>query len=91
MARGVGVIYFVILPEERNEDSKLRVVRASNQILAACSTLGGHATIPWCPSEWKDELKVWGLARADFAQMQKTKTVFDPGGILCRGRFVGGL
>ena len=91
MARGVGVIYFVILPEERNEDSKLRVVRASNQILAACSTLGGHATIPWCPTEWKDELKVWGLARADFAQMQKTKTVFDPGGILCRGRFVGGL
>jgi len=91
MARGVGVIYFAVLPNERNEDSKRRVVQASNQILAACSALGGHATIPWCPGEWKDALKVWGLTRLDFAQMQRAKGVFDPRGVLSPGRFVGGI
>ncbi len=91
MARGAGVIYFALLPGERNEDSKARIAQASNQILGACAALGGHGTIPWCPGEWKDALKVWGLERADFAQMRKTKAVFDPGGILSPGRFVGGL
>jgi FAD/FMN-containing dehydrogenase len=36
-------------------------------------------------------LKVWGLPRADFAQMLKLKKVFDPAGVLSPGRFVGGI
>ena len=91
MARGVGVIYFALLPAERNEDAKQRAAQASTEILAACAALGGHATIPWCPAEWKSALKVWGLDRSDFAQMQKLKTVFDPRGVLSPGRFVGGI
>ncbi len=91
MARGVGVIYFALLPAARNEETKRQSAQASNQILAACAALGGHATIPWCPSEWKDVLKVWGLDRPDFAQMQKLKSVFDPRAVLSPGRFVGGI
>jgi glycolate oxidase FAD binding subunit len=91
MARGVGVIYFAMLPTDRNDETKRLAAQASNQILAACAELGGHATIPWCPNEWKDVLKVWGLDRPDFAQMQKLKTAFDPHGVLSPGRFVGGL
>jgi glycolate oxidase FAD binding subunit len=91
MARGVGVIYFALLPSERNEESKQQAAHASNQILAGCAALGGQASIPWCPSEWKSALKVWGLERADFAQMQKLKNVFDPRGVLSPGRFVGGI
>jgi glycolate oxidase FAD binding subunit len=91
MARGVGVIYFAVLPAERNEETKHRVAQASNHILEACAALGGHATIPWCPGDWKDVLKVWGLDRSDFAQMQKLKSVFDPRAVLSPGRFVGGI
>jgi len=91
MARGVGVIYFAMLPTKRNDETKRQSAQASNQIFAACAALGGHATIPWCPAEWKDVLKVWGLDRPDFAQMQKLKTVFDPLGVLSPGRFVGGI
>jgi FAD/FMN-containing dehydrogenase len=91
MARGVGVIYFAMLPTERNDETKRQSALASNQIFAACAALGGHATIPWCPAEWKDVLKVWGLDRPDFAQMQKLKTVFDPLAVLDPGRFVGGM
>jgi len=91
MARGVGVIYFAILPAARNEEMKRQSAHASDQILAACAALGGQASIPSCPAEWKSALKVWGLERADFAEMEKLKSVFDPRGVLSPGRFVGGL
>ena len=91
MARGVGVIYFALLPSARNEETKRQSTQASNQILAACAALGGQSSIPWCPSDWKDVLKVWGLERPDFAEMKKLKSVFDPRGVLSPGRFVGGI
>ena len=91
MARGVGVIYFAMLPTERSDQTKRHSAQAADQILAACAALGGHATVPWCPAEWKDVLKVWGLPRPDFAQMQKLKTVFDPRAVLSPGRFAGGI
>jgi glycolate oxidase FAD binding subunit len=91
MARGIGVIYLALLPRERDDQSRTRVANATNDILAAAAKLNGHATIPWAPSEWKCALKIWGFARADFAEMQKVKQVFDPQGIMAPGRFVGGL
>jgi glycolate oxidase FAD binding subunit len=91
MARGLGVIYFALLPVERSEDVRARVATATDAIHAACADLGGHSTMPWCPAEWKRTLKIWGLPRADFAQMQKLKRVFDPESILSPGRFVGGI
>jgi glycolate oxidase FAD binding subunit len=91
MARGLGVIYFALLPAERTEDARARCAAATDAIHAACAELGGHSTIPWCPADWKRALKIWGLPRADFVQMQKLKSVFDPHGVLSPGRFVGGI
>ncbi len=91
IARGVGVIYFVLLPPDASEDSRTKVSGATARIAAACAELGGNATIPWCPSKWKTSLAIWGPERADFAQMKKLKTVFDPCGIFAPGRFAGGL
>ena len=91
MARGVGVIYIALQPRERDEPSRGRVANATNQIVAAAAKLEGHGTIPWTPSDWKSALKIWGLERGDFAQMQKVKNVFDPHGIMAPGRFTGGL
>jgi glycolate oxidase FAD binding subunit len=91
MARGLGAIYFVLLPRDRVEETRRRVIQATNQILHECAGLGGNATIPWCPPEWKSALKVWGLDRGDLQQMRKLKELFDPRGILSPGRFAGGL
>jgi glycolate oxidase FAD binding subunit len=91
MARGLGVIYFALLPLDRAEDAKARSAKVTDAIHAACAGLGGHLTIPWCPTEWKSALKIWGPPRADFALMQKVKRVFDPQGVLSPGRFVGGI
>jgi glycolate oxidase FAD binding subunit len=91
MARGLGVIYFALLPAERNEDAKARTAKVTDAIHGACAELRGHSTVPWCPTEWKSALEIWGPPRADFALMQKVKRVFDPHGVLSPGRFVGGI
>ncbi|MGP8157649.1 MAG: FAD-binding oxidoreductase [Candidatus Acidiferrales bacterium] len=91
LARGVGVIYFALLPQECSEEARLGATRTTGEILAASSALGGHATIPWCPDEWKSALAVWGLARGDFSAMENVKKAFDPRGVFSPGRFVGGL
>ncbi|MGC2290977.1 MAG: FAD-binding oxidoreductase [Candidatus Acidiferrales bacterium] len=91
MARGVGVIYFALLPAARDETTEVRAATATDAIHLACAELGGHSTIPWCPAEWKSKLKIWGLPRTDFAHMQNLKRVFDPQGVLSPGRFVGGI
>jgi glycolate oxidase FAD binding subunit len=91
MARGVGVIYFALLPKDRSEETRSRVIQATDQILHECAELGGNATIPWSPSEWKGVLKVWGPQRADLDQMRKIKSLFDPHNIVSPGRFTGGI
>ncbi len=91
LARGIGVIYFALLPDERGEQARASAAHATSEILTECSALGGHATIPWCPGEWKSALAVWGRERGDFEIMRKLKKVFDPRGVLSPGRFVGGI
>lgn len=91
VARGLGVIYFALLPNDRSDEARRRVIQATDQILPECAALGGSATIPWSPAEWKSALKVWGLERGDFDSMCKLKNLFDPLGTLSPGRFVGGL
>jgi glycolate oxidase FAD binding subunit len=87
MARGLGIIYFAILPSDHTEECRQRVANATTAIQEVCAKLAGHATIPWCPAEWKSTLQIWGPPRPDFPQMQKVKCVFDSQKILSPGRF----
>jgi len=91
MARGLGIIYFAILPSDHTEEYRLRVASAATAMQEACAKLAGHATIPWAPAEWKTTLQIWGPQRPDIAQMQKLKSVFDPQNILSPGRFAQNL
>jgi len=91
VARGVGVIYVVLLPEARDEKHMKCVAGATNRIHEDCARLGGNSTVPWCPSRWKSALNIWGPERADLPLMRKLKSVFDPQEVLAPGRFVGGI
>jgi glycolate oxidase FAD binding subunit len=91
MARGVGVIYFALLPAERAEQALGQVAQVANKMFAACASLDGNATIPWCPGEWKAALNIWGPNRGDFELMRGLKKLFDPGNVLSPGRFAGGI
>ncbi len=90
-ARGLGIIYFVLLPSALDEGSAQHVGNATSAIHKACAKLGGQSTIPWCPTPWKSNLKIWGPENFNFSAMRKMKNVFDPQCILSPGRFVGGL
>jgi FAD/FMN-containing dehydrogenase len=91
MARGVGVIYFALLPTARTEQILKKVAQATSKILAGCARLDGNSTIPWCPSEWKPALNIRGPNRSDFELMRKLKKLFDPGDVFSPGRFAGGI
>jgi glycolate oxidase FAD binding subunit len=91
MARGIGVLYIALLPPDAGDDSKRRVANCVGAIQSAATELGGHATVPWCPDAWKNDLNMWGTATPDWTEMRKVKNAFDPGGILSPGRYVGGM
>ncbi|MGD0303277.1 MAG: FAD-binding oxidoreductase [Candidatus Acidiferrales bacterium] len=91
MARGIGVLYIALLPPDAGDDSKRRVANCVGAIQSAATELGGHATVPWCPDAWKNDLNIWGTATPDWTEMRKVKNAFDPGGILSPGRYVGGM
>jgi glycolate oxidase FAD binding subunit len=91
LARGVGVVYFALLPPELNQDAFARVQKTTSAIHQAAAKLEANSTIPWCPTAWKKELHVWGLDPRNVSQMQKIKNAFDPQQVLSPGRLVGGL
>lgn len=91
MARGVGIIYFALLPAERTEQTLKAVARATSKMFTACASLDGNMTIPWCPAEWKPALNVWGPERGDFQLMRNVKKLFDPSDVFSPGRFAGGI
>jgi len=91
IARGAGVGYLALLPNDRTEATGVKLAKLANQILETTAAAEGNATILWCPSEWKSWMKIWGADRADFEQMKKLKAFFDPGGVFSPGRFVGGV
>jgi len=91
VARGVGVTYIALLPGGRDEKALNCVSAAANRIREDCARIGGHSTIPWCPSEWKSALNIWGPDRPELALMRKVRNAFDPRGILAPGRFMGGI
>ncbi|MGH9776261.1 MAG: FAD-binding oxidoreductase [Candidatus Acidiferrales bacterium] len=91
LVRGVGIIYFALLPEESRDEAMERLELAARDIFDRCTALGASAIIPWCPLELKKRVNIWGAPRADFALMQKVKQVFDPRGLFSPGRFAGGL
>ncbi len=66
MARGVGVIYFALLPTERTEQMLKKMAQVTSTIFAGCASLDGNATIPWCPSEWKPSVEHLGAKSRRF-------------------------
>jgi glycolate dehydrogenase FAD-binding subunit len=91
LARGVGIVYFALLPSDQNSDSFARVRKATTAIQQAAAKLEANSTIPWCPTPWKKDLHIWGPEPRNVSQMQKLKNVFDPHKVLSPGRFVGGI
>jgi glycolate oxidase FAD binding subunit len=83
---GAGVI-FVGLPGDISP-SQLRGFL--EQVRAAATALGGHATLLRAPAALKASLDPWGPVPG-LVLMRKVKAQFDPARRLAPGRFVGGI
>jgi glycolate oxidase FAD binding subunit len=59
------------------------------ELREAADSDGGNLIVSRCPTEWKDDLGVWGKPRADWSIAERVKTALDPHGALNPGRFVG--
>ncbi|WP_435010117.1 FAD-binding oxidoreductase [Tundrisphaera lichenicola] len=59
------------------------------RLRAEARRLGASLTLPRCPTDWKDPLRVWGDPRSDWAMAERVKSALDPAGVLNPGRFVG--
>jgi len=88
---GSGIAFLYLLPDPGMADAARRTAQAATEMIHAGNNLGGRVTIPWCPTEVKRDVNVWGPLRDDFPLMKKLKAQFDPDRILNPGRFVGGL
>jgi glycolate oxidase FAD binding subunit len=90
--RGLGVAYLALWPPDGSEGSLDVLEQQCARIFAlAAKPPFRQVTLPWCPLALKRHIDIWGPLPASFELMKKLKTVFDPGGILSPGRFVGGI
>jgi glycolate oxidase FAD binding subunit len=90
--RGLGVAYLALWPPDDSEGSLHSLQQDCERVFARAGTPPfRQVTLPWCPSALKRDIDVWGPRPASFELMKKLKNVFDPGGILSPGRFLGGI
>jgi glycolate oxidase FAD binding subunit len=68
-----------------------KAVEAMGQLLERSREAGGNMIIQRAPTRVKNRVKVWGDSGSDFVVMKRLKGQLDPSGIMCPGRFVGGL
>jgi glycolate oxidase FAD binding subunit len=91
LTRGVGVVYLALLPWKSDAEEIRRLAEICAHLHDQGTILGDHVTVPWCPTELKRRVSVWGLPRGDLDLMLKVKDVFDPQHVLSPGRFYGGV
>jgi glycolate oxidase FAD binding subunit len=86
VAQGVGV--GLLRLEAFNRANLATAVHALRVGLEAAH---GSLVVLTCPREIKTKIDVWGSAGDALPLMKSIKAQFDPGGILNRGRFIGGI
>lgn len=65
LVRACGVIYLALLPrsgQSLDSDSFRRLAGAASAVFSLCAAENASATLPWCPTQLKREVNVWGFA-----------------------------
>ena len=88
---GSGICLISLLMDPGSNGLMDKAVKAMRQLLERSREAGGNMIILRAPTRVKNRLKVWGDSGSDFVVMKRLKDQLDPSGIMCPGRFVGGL
>jgi FAD/FMN-containing dehydrogenase len=88
---GNGILYSYLLPG-RNFRSKIEsLVELIRKLTSEAVKNGGNLVMESSPLSIKKKVDVWGQSRNDYLVVRRLKEQIDPGGVLNRGRFVGGI
>ena len=87
LALACGVVYFALLPSSDEAVSTDRLAEAASAVFSLCSAENASATLPWCRTQLKRSINVWGQPRPDLALMRRVKSAFDPQNLFAPGRF----
>jgi FAD/FMN-containing dehydrogenase len=88
---GSGICLINLLMDPGSDGLVDKAVEAMAKLLERSREAGGNMIIQRAPTRVKNRLKVWGDSGSDFIVMKRIKGQLDPSGIMCPGRFVGGL
>jgi glycolate oxidase FAD binding subunit len=86
-----GPLYFTVNPAVSNEQTISSLAQICAEVFEYAASRQGEASIPFCPTELKRLVNVWGPARKDAQMMRRVKKAFDPENIFAPGRFVAGI
>jgi len=88
---GIGIGKINLLLAENGGQTASTAIDALNTLLDGCRRAGGNLVVQRAPARLKPKLNIWGAAGGDAAVTRRLKDHLDPNGIMCPGRFVGGL
>ncbi|MCP4669636.1 MAG: FAD-binding oxidoreductase, partial [Deltaproteobacteria bacterium] len=88
---GNGISLPRLLMGPNDAEAMDRAAEAMNRLLARCREVEGNLVIEGAPTEMKERLKIWGETGSDIVLMKRLKDQIDPAGVMCPGRFVGGM
>jgi glycolate oxidase len=85
---GDGNLHPLLMYDERDEDQAQKVTKAAGEIIARCVEMGGSITGEHGVGLEKSELMPLLFSGDDLEIMRKTKSVFNPGGMLNPGKLL---
>ena len=83
LARACGVVYFALLPRSGghtslDSDFLERLAGAHAAVFSLCARENASATLPWCPTQLKREVNVWGFDSVAPASGRPASAVSSP-------------
>jgi glycolate oxidase FAD binding subunit len=88
---GNGILYSYILAGRNLRSNIGSFVELIGKLTSEAVKNGGNLVVESSPLSLKKQVNVWGESRSDYPVMRRLKEQIDPGSILNRGRFVGGI
>ena len=74
-----------------NIENASKAVGTVKSILKYCLEAEGNLMVLAAPTALKESLPIWGETGSDFVLIKRLKDKMDPSGVMCFGRYVGGL
>jgi glycolate oxidase FAD binding subunit len=90
LVRSASILYLALLLRECDESALRQVSYFWNSVGSLRGRIELHASILFCPTEWKSELSVWKYAPSNQDLQRRTKKAFDPNDTFACGRLVRG-